>query len=250
MYLAKLVLSHAQADREFAVRLARDLVNAGATVSLCVTSNPCASLHASDVRDLISGAEYWLIVLTQEILTAVGAKGRAQATLTPEAAPRGVEMLLILRTPCRLPAGLSRCRCTDFVDERRYDDAFGCLLSCLRGCREEHAGVRADGQNVAYPRGITIDPIPGLPGDLLSLFCRYYEHYYRWDGAPMSESDVDRLAAAGLIAFREYYDHGQWGYEFTADGCRLVDRVYGQRICPCARGFVREPPAAMNCREG
>lgn len=206
--------------------------------------------HLSKISESIAGARCWAIVLTPATIASAGANRELEQAMASVVAARDIDVLPILRSPCKLPGCLRGKRCADFTDDRGYEAAFGRLLACLREAGSVHARARADDPAGSYPTNITIDPLPGFSPRLISLFCRYYENFYRCRRIPVDEEGVMRLAAAGLIVFREYYDHGQWGYEFAPAGCRLVDGIYGHRISPCPRGYVCDPGETMRCEEG
>ncbi|MBU1676559.1 toll/interleukin-1 receptor domain-containing protein, partial [bacterium] len=239
-YPTALVLSHARADREFACRLTRDLENAGAKVSTFEAESLFGAFHMATIREGIAAAAFWAVILTPAIVASDMAKNELERAMASDVVDSEVEVLPLLRSPCKLPACLNRKRCTDFTEDQGYEAAFGRLLGCLRRAADAHAPGREGDPVGRYPTGITIDPIPGLSARLVSLFCQYYENFYRWDRISVGEACEMKLADAGLIVFHEYYEHGQWGYEFTLSGCRLVRKIYGRRVRPCPRGLICE----------
>jgi tetratricopeptide (TPR) repeat protein len=124
-------LSHSHADKEFAHRLAQDLINAGVQVWTDDTEILVGDSLTETISAGIEKADFLGVILSPDSVNSEWVKREVEFALNEEIDGKRVKVLPLLYRQCELPGFLKVKKCVDFTNDENYDESLRQVLKRL-----------------------------------------------------------------------------------------------------------------------
>jgi hypothetical protein len=135
-------LSHSAKDREFVVRLATDLAEAGLQVWLDQWNIRPGDSFAVAIEDAIKASRFLLIVMSPDYFQSAWTKQEWQYALADEIERGRVRLIPILYRDCEIPSMLRTKQWVDFRDKAQYRAVLDRLVHNLQSLSSSEASAR------------------------------------------------------------------------------------------------------------
>jgi hypothetical protein len=136
-------VSHSSKDKEFAMRLARDLTKAGFKVWLDQWQIQIGDSLANAVAEAIKASRFLLIIMSPDYFQSAWTAQEWQYSLAEEVSTSTIRLIPVLYRDCEIPVLLRSKQWVDFRDSGRYAPTLDRLVFDLRRLERRPALERA-----------------------------------------------------------------------------------------------------------
>jgi hypothetical protein len=231
--LSSIFLSHNHADKPFARRLAKDLINLGIRVWIDEAEIQVGDSLIEKIREGIDNVEYVGVVLSRVSVKSEWVKKEVDIAMNQEIKGKRVKVLPLLVDDCDLPGFLEGKLYADFRTEGSYQKEFSKLAKRL--------GVSVIGKTTIHGKWSGISGLLSLAQHGEDIIGEYQWDSKKWDG------DIVGKIVGDKLIFRWNLKNGsQQGVGFfDIDDDELSGAYWFQAEAPSYLSILADPDKAQ-----
>jgi TolB-like protein len=124
-------LSHSHSDKDFARKLAKDLIKADAKVWIDEAEIKLGESLITKIREGIDTVDYLAVILSPDSVKSEWVINEVNIAMNKQICGQNIKVLPLMYRKCELPGFLEGRSYADFTIEKNYDDAFAFLLKSI-----------------------------------------------------------------------------------------------------------------------